>query len=57
MLWLTKRKIFDQPVLNDIRTLENIIKIAIGHGDNYATGCLLSYLYFKEKYKMIAICI
>ena len=45
---------FDQPVRNDKVTYENIRKIAIGQGDDYTTGCLLDYTYFK-KYKMIAI--
>ena len=30
-------------------------KVIIGHGDNYTTGCLLDYSYFKEYYKMKAI--
>ena len=34
---------------------ENILKIATGKGDDYTTGCLLDYPYFKEHYKMIAI--
>ena len=34
---------------------ENIRKIATGQGDDYTTGCLLDYPYFKENYKMIAI--
>ena len=34
---------------------ENIRKIATGKGDDYTTGCLLDYSYFKENYKMIAI--
>ena len=37
------------------KTYENIRKIAIGHNDDYATGCLLDYTYFKDHYKMIAI--
>ena len=37
------------------KTYENIRKIATGKGDDYTTGCLLDYLYFKENYKMIAI--
>ena len=32
-----------------------IRKIATGQGDDYTTGCLLDYSYFKEIYKMIAI--
>ena len=37
------------------KTYENIRKVAIGHGDDYTTGCILDYSYFKENYKMIAI--
>ena len=37
------------------KTYENIRKIATGKGDDYTTGCLLDYPYFKESYKMIAI--
>ena len=37
------------------KTYENIRKIAIGYGDDYTTGCLLDYCYFKENYKLIAI--
>ena len=37
------------------KTYENIIKIATGKGDDYTTGCLLNYPYFKDYYKMIAI--
>ena len=48
------KNVFDQPVKNDKVTYENIRKIAIGQGDDYTTGCLLDYTYFK-KYKMIAI--
>ena len=45
----------DQPVKNDLRTYDKIQKIAIGRGDDYTTGCLLHYNYFKYYYKMIAI--
>ena len=33
----------------------SIQKIAAGQGDDYTTGCLLGYDYFKNYYKMIAI--
>ena len=46
---------FDQPIKNNKVTYENIIKIAIGQGDDYTTGCLLDYLYFAGTYKMIAV--
>ena len=30
-------------------------KISTGQGDDYATGCLLDYSYFKDHYKMMAL--
>ena len=51
---IDRKNFFDQPVRNDKVICENIRKIAIGQGDDYTTGCLLDYTYFK-KYKMIAI--
>ena len=49
------KNFFDQPVKNDKITYENIRKIATGQGDDYTTGCLLDYIYFKNYYKMIAV--
>ena len=49
------KNVFDQPINNNVKTYENIIKIATGQGDDYATGCLTDYPYFKENYKIIAI--
>ena len=46
---------FGQPINNDIKTYENIRKIATGQGDDYAAGCLLDYPYVKENNKTIAI--
>ena len=46
---------FDQPINSDLKTYENIRKIASGQGHDYTTGCLLDYSYFKDHYKMIAI--
>ena len=37
------------------KTYKNIRKTTIGQGDDYTTGCFLSYSYFKNHYKMIAI--
>ena len=42
---------FDHPVKND--KITNIRKIATGQGDDYASGCLLDYPYFKENYKTL----
>ena len=49
------RNFFDQPINSMTNTYENIRKIATSQGDDYTTGCLLHYSYFKNHYKMIAI--
>ena len=48
---------FDQPIKNNKVTHENIRKIALGQGDDYAIGCLLDYPYFKNgcRFKQITI--
>ena len=49
------KNFFDQSIKNNKVTYENIRKIAIGQGDDYTTGCLLEYIYFKKYYQMIAV--
>ena len=49
------KNFFDQPVKNDKVTYENIRNVSTGQGDDYATSCLLDYVYFKNYYKMIAV--
>ena len=49
------KNFLDQPINSMIKTYENNRKIALGQGDDYTTGCLLQYSYFKDHYKMIAI--
>ena len=46
---------FDQPIITELKTYQNIRRIATSQEDDYTTGCLLDYSYFKENYKMIAI--
>ena len=43
--------VFDQAVQSYTRTYDNIQKIATGQRDDYTTGCLLNYNYFKKHYK------
>ena len=47
-LWSTKKK-------NDKITYDKIWKIATGQGDDYAIGCLLDYIYFRENYNPTTI--
>ena len=49
------KNFFDLPLKNNKVTYENIRKIATGQGDDYTTGCLLDYIYFKNYCKMIAV--
>ena len=51
---IDEKNFFDQTVKNN-KMFENIRKIATSQGDDYTTGCLLDYIYFKKYYKMIAV--
>ena len=51
---MVKTFFFGQPKNNNIEAYENI-KTATGQRDDYTTGCLLDYPYFKENYEIIAI--
>ena len=43
------KNFFDQPINSDLKTYENIRRIATGQGDDYTTDCLLDYSCFKKK--------
>ena len=45
---------FDQPLKHKLMIYDSIQKITTGQGDDYTTGCLLDYNYFKKD-KIIAI--
>ena len=49
------KNFFDQIVKNNKVTYGNIRKSSTGQGDDYTTGCLLDYIYFKNYCKMIAV--
>ena len=49
------KNFFDQIVKNNKVTYDNIRKSSTGQGDDYTTGCLLDYIYFKNYCKMIAV--
>ena len=52
---IDSRNFYDQPINDSIRKYDEIRKITTGKGDNYATGCLLDYDYFKKNYQLIAV--
>ena len=49
------RNFYDKPINDQIKKYDEIRKIAIGKGDDYTTGCLLDYQYFKNHYQLIAV--
>ena len=49
------RNFYDQPINDQIRKYDEIRKIATRKGDDYTTGCLLDYQYFKDNYQLIAV--
>ena len=38
-----------------IKQYDEIRKVSTGYGDDYTTGCLLDYVYFKDNYRLIAV--
>ena len=42
------RNFYDQPVDDLVKQYDEIRKTAAGQGENYTTGCLLDYQYFKD---------
>ena len=49
------RNFYDLPINDQIEKCDEIRKIATGKGDDYTTGCLLDYQYFKDHHQLIAI--
>ena len=45
----------DQQINDSVRKCDEIRNIATRKGDNYATGCLLDYDYFKKNYQLITV--
>ena len=49
------RNFYDQPINDQVKTSDEIRKIATGKGDDYTTGCLLNYQHFKHHYQLITV--
>ena len=47
--------VLDELAKNYLKAYYNMIKSSTGQLDQYTTGCLLDYFYFREHYKLIAI--
>ena len=48
------RNFYDQSISDEIRKYNELRKLCTGKGDDYTTGCLLDYKYFKDHYQLIA---
>ena len=49
------RNFYDQAVSNQVRKYDEVRKTTTGKGDDYTTGCLLDYQYFKDHYQLTAV--
>ena len=49
------RNFYDNPIESDIEKYRELKKVMIGKGDNYTTGSLLDFNYFKKHYKLVAV--
>ena len=49
------RNFYDQPINDLVKQWDEIRTIATGQGNDYKTGCLLDYQYYKDHYNLIAI--
>ena len=52
---IDRRNFYDQPINDLIKQYGEVRKVSTGRGDDYTTGCLLDYEYFKDKYRLIAV--
>ena len=49
------RKLYDQRNNDLIKQYDAVRKVSTGQGDDYTTGCLLDYAYFKDSYRLISV--
>ena len=48
------RNFYNQPINDLMKQYDEVRKVSTWYGDDYTTGCLLDYAYFKDNYKLIA---
>ena len=49
-----RRNFYDQPIDDELRKYNEVRNIMTGKGEDYETGSLLDYYYYKKDYKLIA---
>ena len=51
---IDERNFYDNPIESDTKKYRELKKVMIGKGEDYTTGSLLAYNYFKKHYKLVA---
>ena len=54
-LLIDGRNFYDQSINDIIKQYDEVRKVSTGYGDDYTTGCLLDYAYFKDNYRLIKV--
>ena len=49
------QNIYDNPIESDIEKYRELKKLMIGKGEDYTTGSLMDYNYFKKHYELVAV--
>ena len=49
------RNFYDEPIIDLIKQYDEVKKVSTRHADDYTTGSLLDYAYFKDNYRLIAV--
>ena len=49
------RNVCSKPINHLIKQYDEARKLSAGKGDDYTTGCLLDYAYFKDNYRLTAV--
>ena len=49
------RNFYDQPINDLIKQYDEVRKVSTGQGDDYTTGCLFDYAYFKNNYRLTVV--
>ena len=52
---IDERNFYFNPIESDTEKYRELKKVMIGKGEDYTTGSLLDYNYFKEHYKLVAV--
>ena len=51
---IDERHFYDQPINDSIKQYNEVRKVTTGLSDDYTTGCLLDFAYFKKTYRLFA---